>query len=193
MGKYIKFVIFDYSIYYLKINIERSNDLKHIVIINGKGNCGKDTFVRYCKKKYHLTYNISTVDRIKEALCYMGVNIEDRKNNMKIRKLISDFKDMMTKYNNHSIEYIKQRINKLNTLSSYILFVHSREPKEIKWFVENLNAKTILIIGKDNDKEYGNHSDDNVENYKYDYYINNNGTLGELEEKAIQFVQMLEK
>ena len=41
------------------------------------------------------------------------------------------------------------------------------------------------------EKITSNDSDANVENYVYDYYIDNNGTLEELEEKALEFINKL--
>lgn len=168
--------------------------MRNVIILNGKGDNGKGTFVKFCKKYNYLTYNISTVDLMKEALSVMYVDVEKRKTCDKTRKLISDLKNMMSKFNDCSKKYVQTQIERLNkTLSSYILFVDSREPEEIQWFVNNLGAKTMLIRGKNDNKIYGNSSDDNVENYNYDYYIENKGTLEELEEKARRFVENLDE
>ena len=55
-----------------------------------------------------------------------------------------------------------------------------------------MNAKTLLmrraVIENDNQS---NHADAEVFNYDYDYIIENNGTLEELEQKAIEFLKQL--
>jgi hypothetical protein len=38
-----------------------------------------------------------------------------------------------------------------------------------------------------------NHADANVSNYVYDYYIDNNGTIEELQELAEDFMRMWDK
>ena len=76
-----------------------------------------------------------------------------------------------------------------------IMFLHVREPMEIEKFVratEN-RAKTLLIRGgartrKDN---YGNQSDDGVENYSYDYYYVNEKTLDVAETEFVSLLQMI--
>lgn len=40
--------------------------MKKIIIINGTGGSGKDTFVNYCAQ-FIKTVNISSVDKVKEA------------------------------------------------------------------------------------------------------------------------------
>jgi hypothetical protein len=66
-----------------------------------------------------------------------------------------------------------------------ILFVHIREAGEIKKFVDATGgeAKTLLVRGGERMKQgnYGNVSDDEVENYSYDYYFTNDKPLNETE------------
>ena len=70
-------------------------------------------------------------------------------------------------------------------LSLEELFVHIREAGEIKKFVDATNgaAKTLLVRGGERMKKsnYGNVSDDEVENYSYDYYFTNDKSLEETE------------
>lgn len=44
---------------------------KQIVIINGTGGSGKDTFVEFCTK-YGKIMNFSSVDKVKEIAKYIG-------------------------------------------------------------------------------------------------------------------------
>jgi len=52
-------------------------NMKKIIIINGTGGSGKDTFVNYCSE-YIKTVNISSVDKVKEAANIL-VRVEWRK------------------------------------------------------------------------------------------------------------------
>ena len=62
-----------------------------------------------------------------------------------------------------------------------IMFVHIREGEEISKFVKATGgvAKTLLIRGGNRLQrgQYGNVSDDEVENYDYDYYFTNDKPL----------------
>ena len=63
-----------------------------------------------------------------------------------------------------------------------------RDPKDIARAVETFGAETILIRNPNVRKIESNHADRDVENYKYDYIIENNGTLEQLERAAKLFV-----
>jgi hypothetical protein len=69
-----------------------------------------------------------------------------------------------------------------------MMFVHIREIDEIKKVKERVALKTILVTSTRVEKITSNSSDANVENYEYDYYIKNDGTLDELRETAKEFV-----
>ncbi|HCJ32604.1 MAG TPA: hypothetical protein DHV70_06945, partial [Firmicutes bacterium] len=55
-----------------------------------------------------------------------------------------------------------------------VLFVKLREPEEIKRLALLYNVKTILIRRKDHKIITSNRADAKVENYNYDYVIENN-------------------
>ena len=57
-------------------------------------------------------------------------------------------------------------------------------------FVLEFNAKTLFIKRDDINKITSNYSDASVENYNYDYVINNT-TLEELENKAKNFYNLI--
>ena len=72
------------------------------------------------------------------------------------------------------------------------MFVHIREPEEIAKFVAATSgvARTLLVRGgaRMNKSCYGNASDDGVENYAYDRYFLNDGTL---EQARVGFCKLL--
>ena len=55
------------------------------------------------------------------------------------------------------------------------------------------NAITVLLRrAAVENLEQSNHADANVFNYEYDYVIENNGSLEELWEKAVKFLEEIE-
>lgn len=162
---------------------------KQIIIINGSGGVGKDTFVDFCSN-YTIVRNISAVNMIKEAAKIIGWNGGKTE---KDRKFLSDLKIMTDEYNDHSYEYIRQSILLFREADrhSRILFIHMREPKDIERVVKDFGALTLLITNKNVVGISSNMADANVEKYTYDYIINNDYGLEELEMYAIDFVHNL--
>ena len=156
---------------------------KNIIVINGTGGSGKDTFVEYVSK-YAKVYNFSSVDKVKEIAKLIGWT------GTKTDKFLSDLKKLTTNYNDMSFVSIKEAINKFNSSNDEIMFIHIREPEEIQRVVDNFSAKTLLIKREGLKIIDTNSSDANVENYKYDYKIINT-TLENLDKSALEFVQDL--
>ena len=169
-----------------------------IIIINGTGGVGKDTFVELCKE-YALKlpymvniYNYSTITSIKQiayGIGWAGTKTE------KDRKFLSDLKDLLTQYNDYSYQYIKDiilDIKEHKTKTDSIVFIHCREPNEIQRFVDDYNAETVLIR-RPQIKPANNHADMEVENFNYDYIIDNSGSIKELKVKAEKFINNIIK
>ena len=73
-----------------------------------------------------------------------------------------------------------------------VLFVDVREPKEIQRLKEMYGATTLLIRrASAESEETSNHADSDVFEYQYDVIIENNGTIDELREKAVDFLVSL--
>ena len=147
---------------------------KMVIVINGKGGVGKDTLVCALASYYSLM-NISAIDPIKEIASKYGWNGE--KDN-KSRKFLSDLKRAFSNYNNLPNNYLLEQYKIFCENDKELLVVHIREPDQIKLFLKSVSIPHISILvtrddinGLDN---YGNYSDDNVNNYKYNYYFNNN-------------------
>lgn len=169
-----------------------------VVVINGIGGCGKDTFVGMVKQvsipihdptnlSNHLTCvveNVSTIDPIKRAAITVGWDFDKSDRG---RKFLSDFKKLVKNYNDFTYHYCEDVIKEGQ---HKILFIHCREPEEIDRFVKDFGAKTLLIRRSGVDIPT-NDSDMAVENYSYDYVINNNGTIKDLEEQAVKFMKWL--
>ena len=71
--------------------------MKTVVIINGAGESGKGTFVKFCRDillPYRIfVNNISSIDQVKEVAAGLGW---DGKKDDEGRKFLSDLKDLST-------------------------------------------------------------------------------------------------
>lgn len=161
---------------------------KHIIIINGTGGAGKDTFVNFCAEEEKVL-NVSTVDKVKEAAKIL-VGWNGEKDEVS-RKLLVDLKQLSIAYNDAPTKYILEMAEKFNESDDKFMFIHIREAEEIEKTKKLLNAKTLLISNPRVKLITSNNSDGQVNQYQYDYYIDNDGTLEELKDKAICFMKEL--
>ena len=173
-----------------------------IVVINGTGGAGKDTFVVMCKDILgaERILNISTVDFVKEVAIMCGWNGTKTPKN---RKFLSDLKDLLTEWDNVPFDKIISDIDAwayeriaVGDYEQSIAFVHCREPKEIEKIVEHYNIDdnpmvTTLLIrrGAAENVQQINHADNDVLNYSYDYTIYNDSTLSWLRNEAEVFLR----
>ena len=159
---------------------------KQIVIINGTGGCGKDTFVQFCAN-YTKVLNFSSIDKVKEVARIIGW---DGKKEEKDRKFLSDLKKLTTKYNDMAFNSTKDAVIDFLNSDSNLMFIHIREPEEILRTKNAFNCKTLLIKREGYNNIESNDSDKNVNNFNYDFIIIND-TLEQLEKDAKDFVNKL--
>lgn len=156
-----------------------------IFIVNGKSASGKSTIEKMicniAKENNEKIKILSTIDYVKDIAKTFGWNGEKEK---KDRKMLSDLKDLLTEWNDIPHKVINRNIEKAQLDGYTAVFIDSREPADIKRFVEEYNAITILIERWEKDFIVGNHADDNVYDYNYDCYINNTRGLEELRQEA---------
>ena len=162
--------------------------MKNIVVINGTGGCGKDTFIKLISK-YKKVYNFSSIDKVKEIARIIGW---DGTKDEKSRKFLSDLKKLTKEYNDMPYNCTKEAIEEFKNSDCEIMFIHIREPEEIKRIVDTFGAKTLFIKRENLNEITSNSSDGRVSKYKYDYSILNT-TLEEYEKKACEFINWLEK
>lgn len=158
---------------------------KNIVIINGTGGAGKDTFVSFCSEVTGVL-NVSAVDKVKEAAKVL-VGWNGEKDEIS-RKLLVDLKQLSIAYNDAPTKYICEMAEKFKSSDNKLMFVHIREADEIEKAKKLLDAKTLLITNPRVKLITSNDSDGKVNEYNYDYYIENDGTLEDLKDKAAEFV-----
>ena len=168
---------------------------KLVIIINGKGGCGKDTICDILERHYPVK-RISTITKVKQAARLMfgwkgGKNLKDR-------KFLSDLKDLWTDYNDGPFVYAIDQFQKFaeKPVAAYneIFIIHVREPSEIKKIKDRINyigtvpCVTLLIKSPRTESvEYGNEADDLVDKYMYDFVYSNEAPLDVLEEHFMYF------
>ena len=159
---------------------------KLVIVINGSAGVGKDTICKMVGKHYRVM-NVSSVDPIKKIASENGWNGEK---NEKSRRFLAELKRLFVDFNDLPQRYLLKRYQEFLRGDREILFVHIREPEEIAKFRNSVGAGcvTLLVRGRGNAKKaWNNAADDEVEDYKYDYYYINNRPLEELESDFLRF------
>ena len=157
---------------------------KQIFITNGTGGCGKDTFACILNDLIP-TKKISSIDSVKSIASLCGW---DGKKTQKDRKFLSDLKLLLAGYNDFPFSVLRNEVENFNSDFKFeILLIDIREPKEIERAVKEFKAKTILIKNNRVAPITSNMTDANVFNYKYDFIIENNGTMDEFRDTVKKF------
>lgn len=172
--------------------------MKTIIIINGKGGCGKDTLCDIAATKYN-TMNVSSITPIKEMAKIVGWNGAKTDAD---RKFLSDLKEIVTRYNDGANEYIIQEALVFSKSESDVMFIHIREPENIEHFIETARCRIpddiqilTLLVKRDSQKYliFGNKSDDDVELYDYDFIYSNSHPIEEVESDFLPFLENMLK
>lgn len=167
-----------------------------IFCINGQRGAGKTTFENYCFALNPLFVKIySSIDKVKKIAEYCGW---DGNKTDKDRAFLGELKQLLIKYYDTPFidvqNYIRlqrdwMEMRDLNP-ENLIFFIDVRESSEIQKFVDKCGAETILVQRAQDVQEDLSAGDcaKDINNYKYDYYITNNGTLEDLEQCARDFM-----
>lgn len=160
---------------------------KTVIIINGKGGAGKDTLCAAAAKRYRVE-NVSSIDPIKAIAARHGWKGEK---DDRARKFLSDLKRVFTDYNDLPNRWLEERYHEFLSGDREILFVHIREGSQIAGFRRRVTGKclTLLVRSPRTEAAYGNSSDDEVENYPYDYIYENDKPLEQAGEDFLAFLQ----
>lgn len=166
--------------------------MKKIYITNGSGTSGKDTFAKMLSK-YITVHKYSSINLVKAMLRFAGVDIDEKTE--ELRLLLSDIKDRLTRYSDVPFKDVEEVVDnfKNGIIDAEVLLIDIREPEEIARAVEVFGAETILIKNPNVEKIKSNHADANVDNYNYDYIIENDGTLEQLDKMAYLFSEQVIK
>lgn len=177
-----------------------------VIILNGSGGVGKDTFAGYVseyvggKSKQYYFYRASMITPIKDMAKCCGLWYKDEKT----RKFLSDLKTLTEEYSDYPFRKLIDTfefayynlLNKSSQPREVVFVVDIREPKDIHRFMgeimENylVNANDIctVCIKSNRVKEINsNIADASVNDFIYDHIITNNGTKEELCSDARKF------
>jgi len=161
-----------------------------VIIVNGSGGVGKGLFVDIFKElSSKNVVKISAVDPIKNA--YRALFGCEEKTE-EVRKDLSDLLKWSEVRLETSYKYVDEYYNMLNTEFvnvENILFVDSREPRNIDYYKKKYNGSTILIANPRIPHITSNSSDMNVLEYHYDDYIINDKTIDEFKEKVVEYIK----
>lgn len=157
-----------------------------VFVISGSPRSGKDTFVKFVQTYHPETINYSSVDYIR-WLATKYLNFNDKVKDNKGRKFLSEFKKILTDYNDFPFELCKSVVYEH---PEHVIFLHVREISEIDKLKNEFPLKVIYVTNN-NYKMYNNDSDDNqidVMNIS-DVIIHNDSSLEELNKTAKWFVE----
>ena len=162
---------------------------KMIFIVNGKPRAGKDTFAQILNE-YMDVYKYSSVTKVKEIAKQCGWTGAKEERD---RKFLHELKMLTSAYSDMSYNDVIEEIDKFKKgeLDADIFVVDVREPEEIDRLVKATKAFTIFIENNRVPSITSNAADANVENYKYDFVIKNNGTLEDFEGNIKLFMEVL--
>lgn len=175
-----------------------------IVAVNGYPESGKTTFEDLCIRELGHAWGTktSTVEFIKTIATLMGWNGEKTP---EARAFLSDLKDLASRSPWGDIPFLEVKnfcVKKdyelmrfdMEKSSTIYVFVDVREPENIQKFKEELGAITLFVKRNNpNGKIFTNHADANVEQFQYDFIIDNTGTLQDLKKIAKEFIIELKK
>lgn len=155
--------------------------------------------------------NISTIDPIKEMITIPNLWDGKTKDDA-ARQLMHDIKEAVDKYNGYTTKYVVNKTAQFmkdmltdpivcrhegamgmedDTEIRTVTFIHCREPEKISklfnaFIKSDLEVSVdVILIRRDSDEIATNSADQNVENFLYDMYIHNNGTLIDLYASAL--------
>jgi dephospho-CoA kinase len=165
--------------------------MKEILIINGSGGVGKDTFVE-CLSKFAKVEHTSIAKLPKSIAKLIGW---DGSKNEKDRKFLSDLKILIDEYNDKNYRLMSREMRKFidGKIDAEILCIDMREKTQIDRARSEFGAKVVLVERTSVSPILSNPADANVKDAAYDYLITNNGTIADLEEKAKIFVDILKR
>ena len=163
---------------------------KIAIVINGRGGVGKDTLCDLAAKHFRVK-NISSVTPIKQIAAMCGW---DGRKDPKSRKFLSDLKRLTVDYNDFPTNWAYAEYLDFLASEEEVFFVHIREGVEIKKFIDRTDGRAIALLIRPGERimggALGNASDDEVENFPYDYYYDNDKSLDVAEE---EFVALLSR
>ena len=162
---------------------------KTVIIINGKGGAGKDTICSIVSEHFDCM-SVSSITPIKDIATKHGWSGE--KDN-KSRRFLADLKKAFSQYNDLPTNYLMEMYASfIEDPKKEIMFAHIREAAEISHFASKIPTPLItLYIDRPGLGRYDNESDDNAENFAYNFTYINDKPLEELASDFMRFFKTI--
>ena len=160
---------------------------KHIFILNGAPRSGKDTFANLMNE-FIVTKHISSITPIKNAAMALGWNGDKTG---KARNFLCEMKKFVNSQGDYIWQFLDKEVREFQQdTETKVLLIDIREPEEIAKAVTRYNAKTIKISRPEEVAftEITNTSDQNVDNYAYDYTVGNFSNMEKFKDIVKTFV-----
>ena len=173
--------------------------MKYILIVNGYPKSGKTTFEQAIAKRYpsviysSITPVVEFADRMitecGDDYLKRFYNLEKERKSNRYRRLLSDVKHFLYQFDDgrYLNGFIKQKVaDFLKNDQEKFLMIDIREPlyitKWVKWLSKHPQYGELfrihtVFIKRNNQRIYGNLSDDGVEDYQYEYIVHNTASL----------------
>ncbi|MDR1059633.1 MAG: hypothetical protein LBL83_00100 [Clostridiales bacterium] len=167
---------------------------KIVIVVNGSGGAGKDTVCEIASRHFRAR-TVSAIAPVKELAARCGW---DGGKDNKSRKFLSDLKRALIEYNDLPNRYLEGEHAAFMAGGDDVLFAHIREGAQIDDFrrrVAPTRCVALLVRPPSGrgagGQQYGNDSDDNVEDYAYDYYYDNDKPIACVESDFMRFFRSL--
>ncbi|WP_291566739.1 MULTISPECIES: hypothetical protein [unclassified Clostridium] len=173
--------------------------MEKIILISGKARHGKDQTAIMLKEQLELegkkVLTVAYGDYLKYiCIKYFGWNGQKDEEGRELLQYVgTDLVRIKLNKPNFWVNQVKDLINAIGELFDYILITDCRFKNEVEVIKRAFRPKAVsLRVNRPNfisklTKEQKQHaSETELDNYNFDYYIENNGTLGDLKCKAIE-------
>ena len=180
----------------------------YVIVVNGYPRAGKDTFVQFCEQQAERiglkTRAFSSIDPVRNMLLNAGVSIwKKRPEDRKLLAVVGDALEEHSEWRSRtSAEAITDFRHKLYTATSEahgLFFLHVREPETLARIKKHVEARRIpvrwiiVMVELDRAEAPATTADRRVRDMaaQADYTVKNDGTIVEVRDKAISFLQWL--
>lgn len=165
--------------------MDNASRTSRIFVLNGSPRAGKNTFV---DKIPYSTCHYSYVDLTRRMLDNEGIDYKSKSDSTRV--LLETINNTLEKYNDIPFKDICSITDDFirGQIKYEYLFIDIRKPKNIKRFVDKYKGVRTVFVDDKKPVSDVTESDSLVADYKYDFYIDNSGSMENLEKEVIKFI-----